>query len=248
MTGGNLRRRFTSKGLVTGSATNAAPGWHIPALELERSVCLVAQQMLADRAALTAATEAAGMGVEHLSPIFETAAHWSNTLGSPTNGSAALGQLCERVVLNSDRIDLTLKLPLPTKMGLPATQTTALALTHTEPLSIRRRGIEMRLIIDNNASAPVRTDPPLLKALGRAYRWCDDLCADRVPSVAAIAHRERLDVRYVRRVLQLRFLAPTIVEAIVAGRHPAELSTIALTRRLDLPPLWTEQHRLLGIG
>ncbi len=80
------------------------------------------------------------------------------------------------------------------------------------------------------------------------YRWADDLLSGSVQSVAELAKRERTDIRYVRRVLQLRFLAPPIVEAIVEGRHPADLTTIALTRHIDLPVLWSAQQQVLGIG
>lgn len=52
--------------------------------------------------------------------------------------------------------------------------------------------------------------------------------------------------RYVRRVFRLGFLAPKIVEAIVAGRHPEALTAIALTRRIDLPLLWSAQERALA--
>lgn len=62
-----------------------------------------------------------------------------------------------------------------------------------------------------------------------------------------LAWRERLSGRYVRRVIRLGFLAPTIVEAIVDGRHPEALTAIDLTRRVDLPALWSAQERMLGL-
>jgi hypothetical protein len=40
-------------------------------------------------------------------------------------------------------------------------------------------------------------------------------------------------------------LSPQLVEAIVQGRQPLELTTTRLTE-LDLPLDWTEQHRLLA--
>jgi hypothetical protein len=42
------------------------------------------------------------------------------------------------------------------------------------------------------------------------------------------------------------FLAPDIVEAIVAGHQPAELTVTRLIRLEDLPLSWAEQRRLLG--
>lgn len=50
-----------------------------------------------------------------------------------------------------------------------------------------------------------------------------------------------------RRLIPLGFLAPRIIEAIAEGRQPVELTVEALTRRIDLPLLWSAQFRVLGI-
>ena len=46
---------------------------------------------------------------------------------------------------------------------------------------------------------------------------------------------------------RLAFLSPRIVEAIVAGRQPPELTAKALTERVELPLLWSEQEQAVGI-
>jgi len=51
----------------------------------------------------------------------------------------------------------------------------------------------------------------------------------------------------VRRLLRLGFLSPRVVEAIVAGRHPAVLTASALTMRTEIPLLWSQQERALGL-
>jgi hypothetical protein len=51
----------------------------------------------------------------------------------------------------------------------------------------------------------------------------------------------------VRRLIPLGFLSPRIIEAIVEGRQPVELTVEALTRRIDLPLLWSAQLQALGI-
>jgi len=43
----------------------------------------------------------------------------------------------------------------------------------------------------------------------------------------------------------LAFLSPELVEAILQGRQPVELTATRLTE-LDLPLEWTEQRRLLA--
>jgi site-specific DNA recombinase len=49
-------------------------------------------------------------------------------------------------------------------------------------------------------------------------------------------------------VAPLAFLAPEIVEAIAAGRQPADLTAHRLIRTLNLPIAWAAQKQLLGIG
>jgi len=49
----------------------------------------------------------------------------------------------------------------------------------------------------------------------------------------------------VSRFLPLAFLAPDIVEAILAGRKPVELTSKKLKRLRNLPKSWEEQRQLL---
>jgi site-specific DNA recombinase len=46
--------------------------------------------------------------------------------------------------------------------------------------------------------------------------------------------------------MPLAFLAPDIVEAILAGTQPVELTAETLTRHADLPLSWADQKRSLG--
>jgi hypothetical protein len=61
-----------------------------------------------------------------------------------------------------------------------------------------------------------------------------------------LAQREGVDDRYVSTVLPLAFLAPDIVEAIVAGTQPENLYATTLVRRVDLALDWADQKRQLG--
>ena len=74
------------------------------------------------------------------------------------------------------------------------------------------------------------------------------MLSGRVESVAAIAKREGVLPNYVRRLTRLAFLSPRIVEAIVAGYQPPELTAKALTERIELPLLWSEQEQAVGIN
>jgi site-specific DNA recombinase len=60
-----------------------------------------------------------------------------------------------------------------------------------------------------------------------------------------LAVRDGITRRYIRRLVNLAFLSPQLVEAIVQGRQPLELTATRLTE-LDLPLEWAEQRRLLA--
>jgi hypothetical protein len=159
--------------------------------------------------------------------------------------ASALVRLIERVGLKQNGIHVSIKLPVPSNEGRDAATPNELALARFVPMRMKRRGVEMRLIIDGDSTSTARVDLPLLNATARAYRWSNDLLAGRARSIAEIARREHLTARHVRRVMRLAFLAPRIVKAIAEGRQPADLTTLAMTQRIDLPPLWSAQQQAL---
>ena len=93
---------------------------------------------------------------------------------------------------------------------------------------------------------PMKTEDRarILKAIATGRSWMEDLIRSRVESPAAIASREILSERSVRMTLSLAQLAPGIVRAIVDGRLPRGIVIRDLS---DLPPVWAEQERALGM-
>ncbi len=82
--------------------------------------------------------------------------------------------------------------------------------------------------------------------LAQARRWLDQLAAGECGSAREISRRAGIDTGEVSRIIQLAFLAPDIVEAVVAGRQPVELTPRRLMRIGELPLEWHRQRRLLG--
>jgi hypothetical protein len=74
---------------------------------------------------------------------------------------------------------------------------------------------------ENLSSHP---NAPLIKAVTRAYRWYEMLMTGEVRSMRAIANQIGTTERYVGRIIRCAFLAPDIVEAIIAGRQPPAVS------------------------
>ena len=69
----------------------------------------------------------------------------------------------------------------------------------------------------------------------------------RDTSLSAIARRAGVHVGDVSRSLQLAFLAPDLVEAILDGTQPVALTPERLKRARELPLLWEEQRAMLGV-
>jgi hypothetical protein len=88
--------------------------------------------------------------------------------------------------------------------------------------------------------------PPLslLRAAARGYEWIRLIEAGKLQNQRAVAAYAGLHERYITRILQCAFLAPTIVEAILEGREPADLSLDRLLKHL--PPSWEQQRVRLG--
>jgi hypothetical protein len=72
------------------------------------------------------------------------------------------------------------------------------------------------------------------------------LIAGEVVSLKTLAAAERLDPAEISRLLPLACLSPDIVEAILAGHQPANLTVERLKRLSDLPLEWSKQLKLLS--
>ena len=111
---------------------------------------------------------------------------------------------------------------------------------------LKRCGGEVRLVLPPNAKGEIlrHGSPSLLKAIARAHDWRERIMNGSAKGRRSIAEQTGLDERYVGRVLECAFLAPDIVEAILDGRQPYDLTVQKLWS--DLPMNWNEQRKRLG--
>ena len=218
-------RYYVSRGLVRGAMQDDQRGWRVAAPELERAVRAATRQILGDRAAIAVAIQELSIDASRLPSIFKATEACIQSLQSEAEAASVLTRLVEHVGLKQNGFQVSIKLPIPSDEGRDAATSNELALARFVPMRMKRRGVEMRLIIDGDATLTARVDLPLLNATARAYRWSNDLLAGRTQSIGEIARREHLTSRHVRRVMRLAFLAPRIVEAIAEGQS-AELSTM----------------------
>jgi DNA invertase Pin-like site-specific DNA recombinase len=241
----NAKRRYryyVSRHLVTGSADKVRNGWRLSGPEIERTVAVAARQLLNDHAAISASACNLGVGAGDIPAVLEAAGKWSRSLQSEMDSAAALCGLVDRVNLNPGGIELSINLPLPVDGTHGAAAT--LPITQFFAMRMKRRGVEMRLIIGGADAPPRKPDVALLKAIARAHLWFEELICARATSLAAIASREGVTDRYVARLIRLAFLAPKIVEAMA---ERGELVDLKLTPHVDLPLDWTTQERVVGL-
>jgi site-specific DNA recombinase len=183
-------RYYVSRRLVTGLAGKARNGWRLSGSEIERAVAVAARQLLNDHAAVSASACNLGVGAGDIPAVLEAAGEWSRRLQSEADSAAALSALVDKVNLKPGGIELSINLPLPVDGTHGAAAT--LSIRQFFAMRMKRRGVEMRLIIRCADAPPRKPDTALLKAIARAHRWFEELISARATSLAAIASRQKL--------------------------------------------------------
>ena len=115
------------------------------------------------------------------------------------------------------------------------------------PMAFTKRGGRKLVISPDGVSTVTSTRPrvdnTMIKALARAFRWRKLLETGVFATVEEIAAAEKINASYVGRVLRLTLLAPAIVEAILDGRQPGEMTLARLMR--PFPREWQDQAEAL---
>jgi hypothetical protein len=111
------------------------------------------------------------------------------------------------------------------------------------PVRARFRGGRAHIINGGNSQS-AGPDGALIKALARAHRWRQLLESGAVSTLEGLAAKANVESRHLARTLQLAYLSPEIITAILSGRQPASLR---LTHLLDadVPLSWREQKALI---
>lgn len=101
------------------------------------------------------------------------------------------------------------------------------------------------ILTDSNMQQP-ELNPQLIKAIAKSYLWNKQILSGEIKSGAELQKRENLkSYGYVANILDLRFLAPDITEAILNGTQPRDLTMKDLFNCKTLD--WNEQRRILKI-
>ena len=70
----------------------------------------------------------------------------------------------------------------------------------------------------------------LLNAIAKARRWIDAITTGKVKSFDDIAMKEKKVERHIRLLAPLAFVAPSIVQSIIEGTGPVNLTVTELAK------------------
>jgi len=236
---GRRYRYYISQSLKTGTKEDAPNGWRLPGQGIESTIFGIAQAMLNDRDAIVDALQDANIPSHHI-PALLTKAH-----EAARHQGHVFEAFLQRVELQHDGVRVQLSLASLVSSALCGEDT---SITRDTSMQIKRRGHEMRLVIEGGMVAAATIDSTLVNAIARAHTWSEALLSGSVATMAEIASRHNVSDSYVKKIMPLAFLAPDIVEAITVGKQPAHVTTQMLIRQINIPLDWQEQRHALGFS
>jgi len=99
------------------------------------------------------------------------------------------------------------------------------------------------LILTDSDSQQPEINPILVKAIAKSYLWNKQILSGEVKNGAEIQKRENLkSYAYVANILDLRFLAPNIIEQILNGNQPRNITIKNLFKIKNLD--WNDQNNI----
>lgn len=253
---GKRYRYYVSRRIIDGKAAGA-DGWRIPARELESAVQNFVMHLLSNRSQLA-------VWIGEYASSSQTQSGLAGADGmrrrcDEEQPAAARRGLFKRffrsITLTTTAIRFDIHVSAIVCMLINAdggTQSSAsdadevgsATMTLEMPISLKRRGNEQRLIIDSSF-APMRTpDAALIDLVAKAHLLFGRLTGGSDTSITDVAKNLGIDRVEVGRILPLAFLAPKIVEAVLQGTQPQNLSQRGLAR-MHLPLLWADQAAVI---
>jgi len=241
------RYRYYISGKLMHDAHRSDDGWRLPAASLEVAVVTPIRNLLQDRPRLMDMLD-----LEHHSPAVLNALNTRShdlinqlTDGTPGIRRDILQEIIQRIALSPETITLTLNRKALTALlqvgEATYTQGRGDTTTITVPFTLRRHGVEKKLVIEGPDKEQNQPDLGLCRQIAQARFWFDQLASGEATSVRAISKRYSANESEVTRILPLAFLAPEMVEAILNGHHPEGLSVENLRRSSPLPTDWKAQ-------
>ena len=245
------RYRYYVSATIIRDAKSNRQGFRIPGPDLERIVTQSLAARLRDRQWLSSAFDlhADISGFGRLGNAADALATEIEQL--PTRGTGILHRIVRRIEVDKKThqgLDRSGR-------GAPDSRSTVGDTSQTDPSEklfdliiagqFLRCGKQVRLVIGGGSDDHSQIDKRLIRDIVQARQWFADLIGGRASGIADLARRSACNAAHVSRQISLALLAPDIVEMILAGTQPVQLTPERLKQACPLPVSWDEQRALL---
>ena len=231
---GKRHRYYVSGRLIVRSGEHNMGGWRLPAAVLETAVGNLITTALATQVSAQCLVRDAP--TERLQALPSRAQGLIAALTGADRGPV-LRAIVDTGRIEPGKLSVTLDpAALAERLGVLPAHINHDALTLTGAFTLRRRGVEARLVFNDTSSG---IDGTLLKNVALGWAWFEDIKAGM--TMQAIADRAGVTQRRIAHLVNLAFLAPEIVQAIVDGRQPVTLTADSLIKSRHRS-LWADQR------
>lgn len=250
-----VRYRYYISNRLSNGRTQQTDGWRIPADQLEQPVLNILKEHLSNPLKLGELVQLKEKSISEHQILFALAAKLAKQLDkSPASKrKQLLASFVSRIELQPDRLTIRIDVSslLSTLSGEEIrddqskpnpVESKAIELKH----QLRRRGVEAKLVFAEPEAREPNPDHHLIKLVAKAHLWANKLSDGTASSIGDLASQQEEDPAEISRFLPLGFLAPDIVESILAGTHPVDLTVQRLRGISSLPIDWNEQRNLFG--
>lgn len=244
---GRIHAYYVSKRLMPSGSDNEG-GWRLPAKGLEKAVVRAITEILDDEKAWIKLLSANELTSGNYMEAQDKIAHIRDQLASGQIAEVrnVIRGLVHRITIEPGKTSIVFVKGAP--IAQPGDNESVLGYEYCISFQTRRRGVETRIVFGGKNPPEVNRDQNLIAAVKRSFRWWKLLTEEDGWSIQKLAEQDRMDASDVTRFLPLAFLAPDVVEAILDGRQPEDLTLERLKKMGSLPMAWEEQVRVLGFA
>ncbi len=245
---GRRYRYYISQRLMQ-ATREGSDGWRIPAKELENTIVHVLNQFLANDGKLFDLMVESNLNPGLFQSVSTRAGELRGTISAlgASEKQKFIQKIVRRITVSPGRLRIEINNPsLVALLTDSAVADPDAAMKLDVPFTFKKRGVEAKLVIENGDRPKARPDPKLIGTIAKGCSWFEQITCGQAQTVRKIAQRDNVDEGDVSRMMVFAFLAPDIVEAIVGGRQPTELTAERLKRLQNLSFVWSEQRRALG--
>jgi len=234
---------YVSKHLME-SADKNNEGWRLPARTLEQVITRSISELLLDPTRLIDTLDLHTLDISKLKNMASGLSEQISN-GEPDEQRLNLQAIIQHIGLTTTEVTLTLNTDELAKALGVAEEIGEAPITIIVPIRLQRRGVESKIIIKGPGSDNPFLDQNLCHLIAQARLWFDQLASGEVLSVRELSTRHHVNENEITRTLPLAFLAPGIIEDILNGQQPENITAYRLKRLSPLPLDWSDQAEIL---